>query len=91
MSNFWQALFRLHGTQFYVLSAYHPQTDAQTEVVNRCLEIYFRCMCGNEPQDWCKWLPLKEWWYNTHYHSVIKITSYEMVYYQQPPHHLPYL
>lgn len=31
-------------------------------------------MCGYEPQDWCKWLPLAEWWYNTHYHNQPQTT-----------------
>ena len=53
--------------------------------------MYLRCMCGNEPQEWCKWLPLAEWWYNTHYHTVIKMTPYEVVYNQQSPHNLPNL
>ena len=91
ISNFWQALFSIQGTQICFSSAYHPQSDGQTEVVNRCLEMYLRCMCGNEPRDWCKWLPLAEWWYNTYYHTTIQMTPHEVVYNQQPPHHLPYL
>ncbi|GKV19872.1 hypothetical protein SLEP1_g30072 [Rubroshorea leprosula] len=42
-------------------SAYHPQTNGQTEVVNHCLETYLRCMCGLRPKEWVQWLPLAEW------------------------------
>lgn len=91
LSQFWQSLFSLHGTEFLMSSAYHPETDGQTEVVNRCLEGYLRCMCGDFPNQWVKWLSLAEWWYNTHYHTATKFTPYEVVYNQPPPIHLPYL
>lgn len=91
LSQFWQALFSVHGVEFLMSSAYHPQTDGQTEVVNRCLETYLRCMSSQNPEEWCKWIPLAEWWYNTTYHSSIHMTPYEAVYCQPPPIHLPYL
>ncbi|KAL8119793.1 hypothetical protein AgCh_017055 [Apium graveolens] len=67
------------------------QTDGQTEVVNRCLEAYLRCMCTESPQDWSAWLQITEWWFNTHFHSSINRTPYEVVYNQVPPLHLPHL
>ena len=91
LSNFWQALFSLQGTEFHMSSSYHPQTDGQTEIVNKCLENYLRCMTGDAPSEWSQWLPLAEWWYNTHFHTVIQLTPYEVVYSQPPPLHLPYL
>ena len=72
-------------------TAYHPQSDGQTEVVNKCLETYLRCMVGERPKDWLKWLPLAEWWYNTMYHTAIRTTPYQVVYGQPAPVHLPYI
>lgn len=48
-------------------------------------------MCGEHPKEWHAWLPLTEWWYNTHFHSATQMTPYEVVYGQSPPVYLPYL
>ena len=91
ISGFWKELFKLLGTELKMSTAYHPQTDRQTEVTNRSLETYLRCMTGERPKDWAKWLPLAEWWYNTTHHTAINATPYEIVYGQKAPVHLPYL
>lgn len=91
LSDFWQELFKLQGCSLNMSTAYYPQSDGQTEVVNRCLETYLRCMTSDKPYMWSKWLFLAEYWYNTNYHSAINITPYEAVYDQPPPIHLPYL
>lgn len=91
LSKFWQALFSIQGTNLLLSSTYHPQTDGQTKVVNKCLESFLRCMCSEKPKEWSMWLPLAEWWYNTNFHTSIQLTPYEVVYNQPPPLHLPYL
>ncbi|CAL9243054.1 unnamed protein product [Arabidopsis halleri] len=91
LSEVWRELFRVHGVDLRFSTAYHPQTDGQTEVTNKTLETYLRCMTADAPQTWSKWLPLAEWWYNTTFHSAIKCTPFEIVYGQPPPVHLPYL
>jgi hypothetical protein len=60
--------------------AYHPQTNGQTEVVNKCLETYLRCFSSEKLYQWAQWIPLVEWWYNTTYHGATKMRPYEVVY-----------
>ena len=90
-SNFWQELFRIQGTQLKLSTSYHPQTDGQTEAVNKCLEAYLRCFTSEKQHLWVQWLPLAEWWYNTNYHATTKMTPYEAVYGQLPPSPTSYL
>ncbi|XP_010491426.2 PREDICTED: uncharacterized protein LOC104769009 [Camelina sativa] len=91
VSTFWRELFTLQGVDLKFSSAYHPQSDGQTEVVNRCLETYLRCMCSDKPHLWSSWLPLAEFWYNTNFHTATQMSPFEAVYGQSPPVHLPYL
>jgi hypothetical protein len=90
-SNFWQELFKLQGTQLHLSTTYHPQTDGQIEVVNKCLETYMRCFASEKQHQWAQWLPLAEWWYNTSYHTATCMTPFEVIYGQKPPSVLSYL
>jgi len=60
LSRFWKDLFTHQDVQLLHSTAYHQQTDGQTEVVNRCLEQYLRCMTSETPDQWYQWLPLAE-------------------------------
>jgi hypothetical protein len=85
-SNLWQELFRLTGTTLSMSSAYHPQTDGQTERVNQCLETYLRCFVHAFPKQWYSWLSLAEYWYNTCLHSTIQTTPFRALYGHDPIH-----
>ncbi|KAL0455817.1 UNVERIFIED_CONTAM: hypothetical protein Slati_0920900 [Sesamum latifolium] len=85
MSYFWNELFRLLCTTLAFNSSYHPQTNGQSEVLNRCLETYLRYFVSDEPRLWLKFLPLAEFWYNTSYHNSIGMTPFEALYGRTAP------
>ncbi|KAJ0885707.1 putative nucleotidyltransferase, Ribonuclease H [Helianthus annuus] len=91
ISSFWQALFKLQGSVLCMSSSYHPQSDGQTEVVNRILEQYLRCFVCDKPKKWVDWLPWAEYSYNTSVHTSTKLTPFQVVYGRLPPKLLPYV
>ena len=84
--NFWKELFNHIGTYLNMSSAYHPQTDGQTEVVNKCLEAYLRCYATKNKNKWAQWLHLAEWWYNSTYHTSAKMTPFQALYGRSEEH-----
>lgn len=84
-SRFWQELMNLIGIKLNMSSAYHPQSDGQTERVNQCLENYLRSMLIAQPQRWTKWLSLAQWWYNSNFHSSLKTSLFQALYGDPPP------
>ncbi|XP_011000836.1 PREDICTED: uncharacterized protein LOC105108282 [Populus euphratica] len=91
LSNFWWSLFQLHDTALCYNSSYHPQSDGQTEVINRILEQYLRCYTYDNPKKWLEWLSWAEFSYNTSVHSSTKITPFEAVYDVPPPSMILYI
>lgn len=85
-SQFWEYLFTKSGTELHMSSAYHPQSDGQTERVNQCVELFLRCFVHATPTKWAAWLHLAEFWYNNAYHSAVKQTPFEVIYGHQPAH-----
>jgi hypothetical protein len=85
-SLFWKELFRLVNTKLCMSSAYHPQSDGQTERVNQCLETFLRCFVHSCPRQWLRWLSLAEYWYNTSLHSSLNRSPFEVLYGHSPRH-----
>jgi hypothetical protein len=85
-TKFWQSLFQIAGTELRMSTAYHPQSDGQTERVNQCMETYLRCFAHACPKSWSQWLSLAEYWYNTSFHSALGRSPFEVLYGCQPRH-----
>ncbi|RVW69998.1 Retrovirus-related Pol polyprotein from transposon 17.6 [Vitis vinifera] len=79
------------GTKLCMSSSYHPQSDGQTEVVNRTLEQYLQCFAGDQPRKWLEWIPWAEFSYNTSTHFSTKMTPFEAVYGIPHPRLLAYV
>ena len=66
-------------------TAYHPQSDGQTEVMSRILEQYLRAFVHAQPTNWYRYLTLSEWIYNTSLHSSSGLTPFQIIYGKPPP------
>ena len=60
MGKFWKAIFKVLGTRLDMSTADHPQTDGQTERVNRVLGDVLRSVCAETPWRWSSILPIVE-------------------------------
>lgn len=84
-SQFWKTLVQGLGIKLHLSSAYHPETNGQTERINQCLETYLRCIFISKPRSWSHWVSLAQWWYNTNYHTAHKRTPFEALFGYLPP------
>jgi transposase InsO family protein len=63
-SEVWKEFLRLSGIRPRMSTAFHPQTDGQTERLNQTIEAYLRSFVNNEQNDWVSLLPMAEFAYN---------------------------
>ena len=79
-SRFWKSLHELMGTQLKFSTAFHPQTDGQTERVNQVVEDMLRMCVLDFGKGWDRYLALIEFAYNNSYQASIQMAPYEALY-----------
>jgi hypothetical protein len=80
LSYFWKVLWGKLGTKLLSSTTCHPQTDGQTEVVNRTLTQLLRTVIQNNLKTWEDCLPFTEFAYNRTMHTTISYSPFEIVY-----------
>ena len=80
LSHFWRSLWGKLGTKLLFSTTCHPQTDGQTEVVNRVLSTLLRAIIRKNLKSWEECLPHVEFAYNRSVHSATKHSPFEIVY-----------
>ncbi|GKB21546.1 putative reverse transcriptase domain-containing protein [Tanacetum coccineum] len=79
-SNFWRSFQKALGTDLSMSTAYHPETNGQSERTIQTLEDMLRACVIDFGKGWVKHLPLAEFSYNNSYHASIKAAPYEALY-----------
>ena len=79
-SRFWQALESAMGSRLSMSSAYHPQTDGQSERTIQSLEDLLWTCVLDHLSAWDEVLPLVEFTYNNSFHAGIGMAPYEALY-----------
>ncbi|KAK1406152.1 hypothetical protein QVD17_41439 [Tagetes erecta] len=79
-SRFWRKFHENMGTKLHISTAYHPQTNGQSERTIQTLEDMLRACVLDFGGSWEEYLPLAEFSYNNSYHSSIKETPFEALY-----------
>jgi hypothetical protein len=79
-SRYWKKLHESLDTRLDFRSAYHPQTDGQTERTNQVLEDMLRACALKHSGSWDKSLPYAEFSYNNSYQASLKMSPFETLY-----------
>ncbi|GJR60647.1 putative reverse transcriptase domain-containing protein [Tanacetum coccineum] len=79
-SHFWESLNKALGTQLDMSTAYHPETDGQSERTIQTLEDMLRACVLDFGKGWDRHLPLVEFSYNNSYYTSIKAAQFKVLY-----------
>ena len=77
-------LYKILGIKGMPSTAYHPQTDGQTERVNQELETYLHFYINYQQNDWEKWIDQAEFVQNMQFHESIQDTPFHLMHGYHP-------
>jgi len=80
ISHFWRTLWGMLETKLNFSTSCHPQTDGQTEVVNRSLSTMLRAILKGNHKSWDEYLSHIEFPYNRVVHKTTQLSPFEVVY-----------
>lgn len=83
-SKFMADFYRLLGITRNLSTAFHPQTDGQTEQINQEIEQYLRIFVNHRQSDWTDWLSLAEFSYNDKVHLATSYSPFYLVHGRHP-------
>ena len=84
VSRFWQAVVKRLGIQHALSTAYHPQTDGQSERMNQTVEQYLRAYLNYKQDNWVSLLPMAQFAYNSSIHSMTGVSPFLATYGYEP-------
>ena len=76
VAEFWREVCNRTDTKILLSTAWHPETDGQTERINAILECYLRAYCNYQQDDWVSWLPSAEYNANNTESEATKVTPF---------------
>ena len=77
-SSWFKELCQVLGITQNLSTAYHPQTDGQSERTNQTMEGLLQIFCNHQANDWAEWLPVVQYIINSRPSSTIKKVPYEL-------------
>ena len=87
-STFASELARILGYNLKLSTAYHPQTDEETERVNQEVETYLHMFCQGQPNKWTDLIPMAEFVHNTTTHLSTQRSPFSLILRYEPKDYL---
>ena len=83
-SNIFNGIMNAVGIKHSMSTAFHPQTDGQTEHYNQELEAYLQIYCAYKPDDWSNKLSVAQFVHNSRTHEAIEQSPFQLIYGTKP-------